>query len=211
MRTKDISCVINQLRACNKEDQIDRFIVGGMYKDGHIEQGKYVVEYQEDEYDAFIYIWNPDRPCIFLALDKSDHTAVLNKLEYSPQCTIDGRMKQGEGTVDMLKYALQIAKQKGVQKVMLTDKSTFQCNGKKVDLGMYSFLRYGQTWYERKFGFYPTGHATEYEQVKQNRLNLPDLEEWKNKPCDFFTEPVVRDLMKRLDFIPYKWVWELSL
>lgn len=94
---------------------------------------------------------------------------------------------------------------------MLTDKSTFQCNGQKVNLSMYSFIRYGQTWYERKFGFYPTDHATEYEQVKRNRLKLPDLEDWKNKSCDSFTEPVVRDLMRRLDFLPYAWIWELRL
>lgn len=145
--------------------------------------GKYKVEFEEDdERYPNIYIWNPDSPCIMIGIDKKEKIAILNRLIYNPKCTIDGKMARGEDTKNMIRFAFKIAKEYGVEKIQLMDKSTVECNGVEADLALYNLFKYGKTWYERTFEFYPIGNRKDdFEKI---RSKLPIL----NYPCDYFTK-----------------------
>jgi hypothetical protein len=168
--------------------------------------GKYKVEYEEDERYPNLYIWNPDSPCVMIGFDKVEKIGVLNRLIYNPKCTIDGKMARGEDTKNMLRFAFDIAKQYGIEKIQLMDMSTFDCNGKKVDLAIYNLFKYGKTWYERCFQFYPTGlYKDEFEEM---RASLPS----SDQPCDYYTHENIRNLAKtyRLDVL-HKTTFEKTL
>jgi hypothetical protein len=53
---------------------------GGGYSDSTT-IGKYKVQFDEDEYDLRVLIWNPDRPCLNIVLSKDDTIAVLDSIE----------------------------------------------------------------------------------------------------------------------------------
>lgn len=164
------------------------------YKGGSYETatqiGSYKVEIQKDLPYIDILIWNPDKPCIHMMVDTDYKIAVLNSVGYSPSCTVDGHMKRGEGTRKMIEFAFKLAKEYGATKIQLMDKSSFDCNGQDVDLSIYSLFKYGKTWYEKQFNFYPTGkYADEFEEM---RSKLPKID----KPCTFFTESVIQSLSK---------------
>ena len=143
--------------------------------------GNYKVEIEDDERYPNIYIWNPKSPCVMIAIDKQDKIGVLNRLVYNPKCTIDGKMKRGEDTKKMIEFAFKVAKEYGVTKIQLTDKSTVDCNGVEADLALYNLFKYGKTWYERTFQFYPVGSRKDtFESI---RSKLPTL----SYPCDYFS------------------------
>ena len=158
--------------------------------------GKYKVEFDDDGDDLRMFIWSKDRPCVVIALSKSLKVAVLDGVYYSPECSIDGKMKRGEGTREMIQFALDMMRENGAESVELTDKSTVVCNGKEIKLGLMYFFKYGQTWYEKYFGFKPINHKEDYELAKkiQKTLNLQD------KPCDYFTPNVIKDLIVKTGF-----------
>lgn len=168
---------------------------GGGYSDSTT-IGKYKVQFDEDEYDLRVLIWNPDRPCLNIVLSKDDKIAVLDSIEYDPRCVVEGNMKRGTETRDMMNFAFQLMKENGATTVQLTDKSTVLCNGKKIKLGLMYFFKYGKTWYETYFGFYPIKHQERYEKAKeiQKTLNL------KDKPCEYFTDDVLQDLIDQTKF-----------
>ena len=169
---------------------------GGSYDTAETMIGKYKVEIvDEPEYEQ-IFIWNPIRPCIFIDLDKRNHYAALNSVEYDQSCTIDGKMKRGSGTKEMIDFALNLLKKRGVKNVQLMDKSKIVCNGKEISLKLMYFLKYGETWYEKNFGFKPEAkYQTKYEEVKKRRLEKLDVELLKNAPCDEFTDDLLDDIL----------------
>lgn len=143
--------------------------------------GKYKVEIEEDERYPNLYIWNPESPCIMIAIDKHDKIGILNRLIYNPKCTISGNMKRGEDTKKMIQFAFEMVKKYGVEKIQLMDKSTVECNGVEADLALYNLFKYGKTWYERTFNFYPIGNRKDdFEEI---RSKLPRLD----YPCDYYT------------------------
>jgi hypothetical protein len=158
--------------------------------------GKYKVEFDEEEDTLRMFIWSKDRPCVVIALSKSEKVAVFDGIYYSPECTVDGKMKRGEGTREMIQFALDVMKANGAEKVELSDKSTVTCNGKQIKLGYMYFFKYGQTWYEKYFGFQPINHKERYMKAKeiQKTLGLQD------KPCDYFTPDVIHDLILMTGF-----------
>jgi len=175
---------------------------GGSY-DTAIERSGYKIELEEegDKYKR-VLLWSPTQPCFVADLDMSDKVAVLLRLEYSSSCSEDGTKK-------MINFMFSFLKELGATKVQLQDESTIMCNGKEVSLMWFSFMKYGQTWYERNFGIHPTErHLQKYETVKDNwrRSNYGPL------PCEAFTDDFVDKLAKELDFTFYRnIVWEKDL
>lgn len=158
--------------------------------------GDYKVEYFDDESELQLTIWNPDRPCIVIVLIKDMETAILNMVEYDTRCTIDGKMEKGVGTRKMIQFALQLIKNAGAKVVQLDDRATVICKGKEIKLGPMYFFRNGQSWYEKYFGFQPIRNKDLYVKAKaiQKTLGL------ENKECDYFTNDVVYDLMRKTDY-----------
>jgi hypothetical protein len=178
---------------------LDRRDMWKKYGSGYAESktiGKYKVEFDDEEDDLRMFIWSKDKPCVVIVLSKSLKVAVLDGVYYTPECTIDGKMKRGEGTREMIQFALDMMKENGAETVELSDKSTVMCNGKKIKLGLMHFFKYGQTWYEKYFGFQPTTNKEKYTKAKevQKTLGLQD------KPCDYFTDDVIRDLILKTGF-----------
>ena len=200
--------MMNVLIACGRHDQWSRYMTGGGYTDA-IRHGDYMIETQEDENDKRFLLWNPDRPCIAMVIDKSDNTAVIDSIEYSPRCTVDGKMKRGEGTRKMIRTALSVLKTHGSTKVVLSDNSYVICDGMKVRLGLMSFFKTGNTWYEKHFGFRPEAkYAEQYARVKERQKSLGVSE----KPCSYFTEEVLDELIAKTGFVFfYRMSWELPL
>jgi len=194
---------MNALITCGRHDQWARYMTGGWYTDA-IQYDDYMVETQEDERDIRFLFWNPTRPCIAMVIDKSDKVAVIDSIEYSPRCTIHGNMKRGEDTRKMIQTALQILKDHGAKKVVLSDNSYILCDGKKVRLGLMSFFKTGQTWYEKHFGFRPeTKYHERYERMKKIHLGVSE------KPCSYFTEEVMDELVAKTGFVFfYRMSWE---
>lgn len=186
---------------------------GGSYETSQT-IGKYKVEYEtQANGDIQFIVWNPDMPCITMYIFKSDWTAALNLLEYSPRCTIDGKMKRGQGTREMLEFAFGLAKSLGAKRVQLQDQSTITCeSGQEIKLGPFSFIRNGRTWYEKHFGFKPLpDYEEEYNHAKVLRSQLPDLENLKQMPCEYFTRKVTNELMSRMGLQFESIVWEIDL
>jgi len=184
----------------NRDEQWARMI-GGAYKDAQI-IGNYKVEYTHDGDDERILIWNPERPCISMFVDKKEKLGVFESAEYSPTCTIDGKMQRGEGTRKLIQFAIDLLKSRGVNRIEMMDTSTVVCNGKKIQLAPMYFFKYGQTWYEKYFGFKPIPpYDTEYFEMKHNRIKYLDVEFLEKQPCDYFTREVIQDLMKRIGFV----------
>jgi hypothetical protein len=201
----------SMLKRLGKDEQWARYR-GGWYDDA-VTIGKYKVQMYEDDNDVDMTIWNPDRPCVVIVLDKKlDMTATMNVVNYDRRCTTDGDMKRGSGTVDMIHFAIETMKVHGAKRIHLTDESAIICeNGKKVLLGLMYFLKYGMTWYEKYFGFYPIGdRVSDYEDAKKKRLTM-DIAFLQKQSCEYFAEHQ-KELAKQvgLDGLPYI-AWEKNL
>ena len=200
--------MVNSLKLMGRTDQWSRYMTGGGYTDA-MEIENYNVEIQEDDRDIRMFLWNRKRPCVTMVIDKEDKVAVIDTIEYNPECTVDGRMQRGEGTRDMITFALKLLKNSGATTVQLTDKSSVVCEGEKIRLGLMYFFKYGQTWYEKYFGFQPEAkYAERYNRAKEIQKTL-GLE---TKPCTYFTNDVLDDLLAetKLVFLS-NIVWEKDL
>lgn len=185
---------------------------GGNYHEAETIGDYKVRHYVEDGYEHFL-ILNPDRPCVVMYIEKESNVAVMTSLEYNAKCTIDGKMKRGDGTRRMVQFALDLAKQHGAVKIELQDESTFFCEEvkAKVKLGPFSFLRQGKTWYEKYFGFMPTlEFQEEYEHAKQLRKRL-DVELLQSQPCTYFDRHTINTLLRQVELDFYSIVWEKTL
>lgn len=81
-------------------------------------------------------------------------------LEYSEKCSINGRLKKGDGTIDMLNTILSFIKNNyfphQINTVVFVDDShIFNNFGKKIWLYLAYYLIHGKTWYEAKFSAIP--------------------------------------------------------
>lgn len=188
------SGMMRTLFQLERENLRRRYMVGGWYPDA-VQMEDYKVEIQEDEHDTHFLIWNPDRPCIIMVIDKENKEAVIDSVEYSPGCSVDGRMKRGEGTRKMIDFAIRLLKSRGARSVELADNSRVVCNGKKIRLGLMYFFKFGQTWYEKYFGFQPKEPYTQrYQHAKELQRTLTELHD---KPCDYFTDDVLDELLAK--------------
>lgn len=203
-RARCHSGLSNTLIRCNRKDQWLRYPTGGAYKDA-VRVGNFMIETQEDEDDMRFLLWNPNRPCVAMVMDRKERVAVIDSIEYNPTCSIDGKMKRGEGTREMIGTALQFLKQQGAQKIQLTDNSYVLCSGIKVRLGLMYFFKHGQTWYEKYFGFRPEPKYRERYEKAKSTLSL------STKPCDYFTDDVLDELVTKAGLVFFdRMVWELT-
>ena len=81
---------------------------GGDYKTAEI-IGKYKIDNYEENNREYIVILNPDRPCMFMYIEKWSGVGVINTVEYDASCTIDGNMKRGDGTREMVSFMINLA------------------------------------------------------------------------------------------------------
>jgi hypothetical protein len=209
--TKLDIALIRSLQQMGRDDWVKH--MGGGYEQT-VQWGKYKVEISYEGNDTRLVIWTPDdKPCITGLIAKEDNVAVIATTNYSPLCTIDGNMKRGEGTREMFKDILKMLKVKGAVSVQLTDRSSVMCEGKKIRLGRMYFLKHGQTWYEKYFGFKPSEkYRVKYEKVKENRLKLLEIERLKQTKCVDFTEDMVDNLFRHIGFDFFgDIVWERTL
>jgi hypothetical protein len=175
--------------------------------------GKYIVEIVDEGEYEMIFLLSSKRPCIAIDHDKSNNYAALNTVHYDQSCTVDGKMKRGSGTKEMVNFALDLLKKRGVKKVQLSDNSKIVCNGTEVDLKLMYFFKYGETWYEKNFGFKAESKYQEkYEEVKNRRLEKLDIEVLKNAPCEEFTNELLDLLIDETKFSFYGGIaWEKIL
>ena len=182
---------------------------GGAYKDAKLIDKYRFQEEVDDDGSTSLYIWGKNKRSCVTVLLYPEYPATLQHVEYSPSCTEDGAMPRGEnGTVKMVQFMLKQVKDKGISEITLEDRSTIKCsNGMEVNLAFFSFIRSGQTWYEKHFGFnlLDTIKAQQYIDAKQklfeNRNPFISLDEYKDlqkKPCEYFTKDIFEDLVKRL-------------
>jgi hypothetical protein len=176
--------------------------------------GKYNIETTLFQDGLRMMFWSTDRlHCVDYVIDKEDNTASIQAFSYHNTCTVDGKMKHGKDTRDMINFSFKYAKKLGVTKVYLSDTSNIQCNGTSIGLAPMYFLKFGQTWYEKYFGFEPVvKNSKEYKEAKQKRLNLPYLHQLEQAPCDAFTYENTKEILKYLGigtFHNYEWVKKL--
>jgi len=203
------SSMYNSLIEMGMDDRWSRYRGGG-YTEAH-QVGPYKVEIADEGVDTRILLWNPLKPCVSMVIEKQSKEAVFDLVEYDADCATP-QMTRGSGTRDMIHFGLDLLKQQGAIKVQLTDKSRVRCGTSKVRLGLMYFLKYGQTWYEKYFGFYPSPeYIDQYEKLKNRRLEL-DIDFIAKQPCEYFTDDVLQDILSR---IGYKFlqsiIWEKEL
>jgi hypothetical protein len=212
MKYPDIDRIVQ--RSLKRFDHDDKWVryMGGSYETSKL-IGKYKIDFdRQPNGDIQFIIWNPTTPCLVVYVHKDSRIAELNSLDYSPRCTVDGNMIRGEGTRDMIEFALAVAKKMGAKVIQLQDESTIKCeSGEKIKLGPFYFIRHGVTWYEKYFGFKPTlEFKDEYKEAKKlrTRLNLEDL---KTRPCNYFTRKTTDTILRSLELSFHSIVWEKTL
>lgn len=187
------------LRSTNRE----KYCGGANYANAK-QLGNYKAEFYEiDSSTLHFILWADERKrCVDVILHSPENIASLSLLEYNPSCSVDGKMKHGKDTRDMLFFTLRFLKKKGIREVSLMDNSRIECNGTKIHLAPMYFLKYGQTWYEKYFGFKPTEkYKDKYEEMKRRRETMLSVSHLSQMPCDFFTEDVVDNLFEHIGFV----------
>ena len=199
------SGMIRSLQRLGRHTNAALYSVGGAYEDATV-VGDYKIQKLETYNEIRYIIWNPKEPCVSAVFYKDDNTAVIDSIAYSPRCTIDGRMMNGIGPRKMIQTIIDILKKEGAKSIFLQDNSYVMCKDNRVPLGLMRLFTKGETWYEYYFGFKPSTPAMrrKYEDAK---IRIPLI---KDKPCDYFTEDVLDELVK--EYIPfwYRIEWELT-
>ena len=126
---------------------------------------------------------------IFLYKDEITNNYTFGKLaqiDYDNKCNLQGNMKKGVGTRDMICAALISIKclYPNVSSLRLDDASTITCsNNKKVSLASYYLAFHGKTWYELNFNAIPVLKDKESYYKKKtlmNDINYKNSLEWFN-------------------------------
>lgn len=207
-RSKYHSSMMTSLWSLGRMDKWRGYYRGGGYKDAK-QIGKYMVEFEDDEYDLRMFIWREDNePCVVIVMSKEDNVAVMDYLNYNPCCTIDKLMQQGSGTREMVIFALNLMKEHGAVKVQLDDRSVVPCKNGNVSLSVMYFFKNGETWYEKYFGFKPVRFQKEYENAKKIQKTL-GLEK---ESCEYFQDNKnVITLINKIGFDFNRTAWEVIL
>lgn len=203
----DIDVIVQQSFRRLGKDALWRRYTGGSYETSKT-IGPYKVDIDhQDNGDIQFILWNPETPCVTVYIHKEE--AVMTLLDYSPRCKVNGNMKRGEGTREMLEFVFEFAKSLGAKTIQLSDQSTIQCEtGENIKLGPYSFFKSGKTWYEKLFGFVPLEeYREEYEMAKQLRktLNIGSI------PCRQFDRKTMNELLRKVNLDFFGIVWEKDL
>ncbi len=200
------------LRKLHRKDYPLVYRGAGIENAKHI--GKYSIETDISNDQIRLMFWSTDRlKCVDYVIDKEDNTASIQSLSYRNTCTVDGRMAHGKDMRDMINFSFKQVKKLGVKTVYLSDTSNIKCNGKPIGLAAMYFLKFGQTWYEKYFGFKPSGKDAEnYEAAKEKRLQIPNLQQLEAAPCDAFEYEPATDILRNIGlkrFHIFEWVKKL--
>jgi hypothetical protein len=99
-------------------------------------------------------------PCMELTYDTNEpHLLKLDNVQYRSTCTDNTKMKPGKHTRIMIRTALTICVQHfpDIRRVRFFDVSEVECQkSQNLNLGYFSLVLHGQTWYERHFKAKPT-------------------------------------------------------
>lgn len=159
--------------------------------------GDFKVEYSNDAQGKFIIISSPDGKHVSVITDNESKKAMFN----DATCCM---------TTDIMKLAIELIKQECMNTIELVDTMA----GPDWGGGLAHFFKYGETWYEKYFGFNPsTDFVEKYEKLKQHRLQLLDISFLEAQPLEYFTYDVMASLMRKIDvwmfFDSMSWVKQL--
>lgn len=193
----------NSIINVGRIDDWVRFICGP-FADNEI-IGDYRIQLSDEDEDLRMFIWYKTHPCFNIVLFKHDNVAIMDGLYYNPDCfcTISGEALMARKIVD---FTISYIKSKGAVEVQFSDSVCVHRNIKDTHLGPLYFLKFGQTWYERYFGFKPTAeYAKKYEEAKIRQSALSISLNLQDKPCDYFTNEIVDELFYQLkiSLFPY--------
>lgn len=175
-------------------------MIGGGDTETRIIDG-YKVEITNDDEATKFLIKSQRVHCIEMSLYKDDTVASFLTAMYDAGCKLDGKMVRGESTRKMIQIGLDLLKEYGATKAVMTDTSNIPCEGKDIDLGAMYFLKYGMTWYEKYFGFKPAErHRESYEKAKQMRRKYLDVAKLKDLPCSDFTDTFISKMFAQIGF-----------
>ena len=145
---------------------------------GHItEIDNFIFEEDYDEEDERISIFIGKKyECVIAFIDKQTPNLVwLEFFSYHQNCNINKDLIHGEGTFNMMSTFIKYIKQKHpeIQFIKLSDKSEFICSDTKISLYKLYMLKYGKSFYEKKFGFIldNTNHPETIFIHKKNIIN----------------------------------------
>lgn len=89
-----------------------------------------------------------DSDCLNFSVYMGKNQSVIYILEVATiTCPLPDMPSKGRF---LLRFVDEICRQIGIRTVTLTDASTIPCGAASVDLQFLSFIRYGQSWYERQ-------------------------------------------------------------
>jgi hypothetical protein len=116
--------------------------------------------------------------CVTIAI-KSESIAFVNRVEFDEFCNKVGKMEENKGMEVLLKGALWFTLQlyPTIKIFNLEDDSHIYCIKKskthKLSLAYDYILKYGQTWYEKKFHAVLSEHMTHDYKKSQAVLDMP--------------------------------------
>ena len=149
---------------------------------GHItEIDNFIFEEDYDEEDERISIFIGKKyECVIAFIDKQTPNLVwLEFFSYHQNCNINKDLIHGEGTFNMMSTFIKYIKQKHpeIQFIKLSDKSEFICSDTKISLYKLYMLKYGKSFYEKKFGFIldNTNHPETIFIHKKNIINSENI------------------------------------
>jgi hypothetical protein len=127
------------------------------------------VENMTDYYRVHI---GAKKKCMIIDVYLDGDEANLTAIGYNENCSLDGNMFKGPGTVAMVKAGLKFTKnvfQMNMSSIQLKDMSVIYCKKHfELPLSILYLAKYNQTWYEKNFGAIPIDFQNEYEIGKAN-------------------------------------------
>ena len=101
-----------------------------------------------------IFVGNK-KECILINIEKNNNkVAHIQTFNYFEKCDLYKKLPRISGTRILMKTALQyICLKKGIKKVTITDKAVFIQNGEKISFFILYFFKYGESYYQKNFGF----------------------------------------------------------
>jgi len=134
---------------------------------------------QEEDARISIFI-GKKYECVIAFIDKqTSHLVWLEYFSYNQNCNINKNLLHGEGTFNMMTTFIKYIKQKHpeIQVIKLSDKAEFICSDTKISLYKLYMLKYGKSFYEKKFGFIldNTNHQETIVMHKKNIINSASI------------------------------------
>jgi hypothetical protein len=153
--------------------------------------------------------------CVTIRYEREENDFTLLATAYDEQCTLDGCMDRGTGTITikMIKAAFTFVCQQyphAKSEIVFDDQSTIECSHRKrLNLSRLYLVLHGKTWYEAKFGAYPSHvysitYENEKQTLRQHLLTKPPyhiLMKFATESTKELLEPMYRELPHLRSFV----------